>query len=98
MKRLTPLLLVAVLLLAGCAATLTGKQHVEMIQGKPYTYVAIHNGGAILDHTLIMSLFDPDGKHVMSQTINNNGILETLGGTALQTMVPAWNAFQAYTK
>lgn len=92
MSRLLAILMAIVL--AGCAG-LSSQQHIETVAGKQYIYVAVKSGGSVLDHTLVMSLYGPDGSHIMSQTISNNGVLETLGGAALQTMVPAWNALQA---
>ena len=60
----------------------------------PYCFVAIKSGNSILDHSVGFSLFDEDGKHVLTNTYNNNGVLETLGGPFLQTLTPAVNAWE----
>ena len=54
----------------------------------PFTYVAIKRGNAFLSNTDGFSLFDEDAKHVLTNVTPNNGILETLGGAAIQSTVP----------
>jgi hypothetical protein len=58
-----------------------------------YKYVAIKSGNTILDHTMGFSIYDQDAKHVLTSITPNNGILESIGGPALQTFVPAATAF-----
>jgi hypothetical protein len=88
----TALFLVATPL--GCASTLTSQRRVEMVGGKQITYVVVKSGNSLLDHAMVCDRFGPDGTLLAHDTISNNGIVETLGGAALQTVVPAYNAFE----
>jgi hypothetical protein len=88
-------------ILAGCSMTpalrLGNPQAVQIKDGAgnvhEYKYVAIKSGNTILDHTMGFSIYDSDGKHVLTSITPNNGILESIGGPALQTFVPAATAF-----
>ena len=101
MTRLLPIL-IACALLAGCGGTAgphmafgTPQQiTVKDSAGVPhlFSYVTFKSGKTIFDHTSAFSIFDENAKHVTTQTTANNGILETLGGQALTTMVPAASA------
>jgi len=91
MTRLLPIL-IACALLAGCATTLTSQRRVEIVNGKPITYIVVKSGGTIFDHSCVMDRYGPDGTLIAHDAVNNNGILETLGGQALTTMVPAASA------
>lgn len=101
MKRRMALLYVIALaftMIAGCAGKTPsppplkiGDPQDVVVQGKKYTYVAVHSGGSFLDHTMLIDRYGPEGL-VAHDVISNNGILETLGGSALSTMVPAASA------
>ncbi len=90
--RLTLLLTLIGFALAGCMTTLTSQRRVEMVAGKQITYVVVKSGSAILDHSMVCDRYGPDGTLIAHDAINNNGILETLGGAALTTMVPVASA------
>ena len=89
------LLLILCVFLAGCAGPqlkLGAPQGVEIPDKAgvkhPFTYVPVNSGNSFLDHTMGFSLYDEDAKHVLTQTTPNAGLLETLGGAAMQTIVP----------
>jgi hypothetical protein len=93
MKQLILLCILAILQ-AGCATTLTSQRRVENIAGKDYTYVVVRSGSTFLDHAMVCDRYGPDGTLIAHDTVSNSGLIETLGGTALQTIVPAYNAFE----
>ena len=97
MRRLITLC-VLVLFLSGCAATLSTMRHVETVNGKNITYIAARSGNSLLDHTMVIDRYGPDGALLAHDSMSNNGILEQLGGQALQTLVPAYTAFEAVGK
>jgi len=96
MRRLIIILLV--LLLTGCVQSIVSQRHIEIVGGKQITYVTLRTGNTILDHSVVCDRFGPDGTLLAHDVFSNNGILETLGGQALQTLVPAFNAYEAIYK
>ncbi len=82
------------IVLAGCATTLTSQRRVEQVGDKQITYIVVKSGGTFLDHAMVCDRYGPDGTLLAHDTVSNNGMVETLGGAALQTMVPAYNAFE----
>ena len=94
MKELALLSLLCIFL-AGCAGPQLrlGAPQAVSVPDKagvkhPFTYVPVNSGNSFLDHTMGFSLYDEDAKHVLTQTTPNAGLLETLGGAAMQSIVP----------
>jgi hypothetical protein len=98
MNRLAVVLCVLALFLSGCTSNLMLTKATINMGGKDITYVAARSGNSLLDHAMVIDRYGPDGTLLAHDSMSNNGILEQLGGQALQTLVPAYTAFEAVGK
>ncbi|MFZ0931240.1 MAG: hypothetical protein WAN11_21720 [Syntrophobacteraceae bacterium] len=92
MKRLIPLLLVAVLLLAGCASTNPFTAHPVTVNGKTKTYVVGNNKIGILgDEALTIDRYDENGVLQHPSDISTTGtvhdVLKAAAGSSATAAV-----------
>lgn len=82
--------------LAGCIgidpSLKIGEQQKVTVEGQTIVYLPMSVSNAIGVNATIIDRFDKDGKLIGHDTVANNGLLETLGGSALTTVVPAASA------
>jgi hypothetical protein len=82
-------------LLVGCAgAPLSVQKQQTQIAGKDRTFAAVRSGTSIFGSTLAIYLFDDQANLLSHDVTSNAGIIESLGGAALNSLVPAHSAYE----
>jgi hypothetical protein len=86
-------LLLAVTVLSGCTQAMVSQRHIEVVGGKQITYVVVRTGNSLVPNSSICDRYGPGGAMLAHDSINNTGIIESVGNAIINAVAPILKVF-----